>query len=1459
MAEAFQADVPAGPDSETQAPPPELSDADPIFRNLAILPPRQKEDNSTAGLPLPLLRADEPVQSLRSALAEVVGYAHLTNFRFELEAPAPRAKNGGGTGNHNIVSPFTGKDAVIVVPVQMRDGQLPVLDDFGDLTSLVDKGLQDGSGFRIVLQRYDAAAVKEHVFRLRSLFEGSVPTSTTLADEKEEDAEQEQEESTEEKETAHEKENSKGKAKKPLPDLKRYDVTSGHLAVDGTNLGDFFYLAGGEEYEELHNGAKSKKKKKGKNGKPDDDVSVDETQLAREKIPRWNEVESLCHIDCTIRYSAFHPPPPKRRWMGDIAYFDVSFGGTVLCVTSTTMGFYINRTQNFSFDPSPALDPHYSHSMLDCLLSASPRLRAAWSSALEAAKERAEILSLLNRSPYTSLFRIAQRGDFDGFKSAAAAEKATSLALDASLLTPSWLVPQPRTFANEEGSWTGNRSHPYSPHRRDEDLQNTFGVDIRNGASRDWNEELQSAREMATDSLPERVERARIIHKVMADFGEAALIGVKAISEGHILPMNPNEPARSQVYLHNNIFFSRGVDSGPETFKIAQGENAARKAANRDVQCIGTFHRMEKSGLYTLATVVIDFMGTRFVCQSILPGILVGERSHKLLYGSVETGIPIKWDEELHKILEEKVGGGMRIATRPVYAMPLTKERLDEIQTLKKATPLLAGTLKESEEAEEDVDGDAVINTCIPIEAKGILGSDHRKYVLDFSRLTPRDANWVPKEEGGTGRFEEAAAANGNSNGFIPKSLDDDEWTMNVLRPEMVTRFTQVSIAKRVQARREKEEEEKAQKAKEEASPESTENKESVESANDKKAEEDDSANKLTEEELEYLETLRLNVNLFLPHVRSFEGVNDEAAAMLKADEQLAREVAEFLWDDVLPRLTRVIKEGSMHQIPVDGSTLTELLRRNGINCRYMGRLATLAQEEEEKDAKVEEALKAKKRTLLARKLMPKCWLEMLECEMVARAAKHVLDGYLRENGGRAASQPAQTIASFLSALVSEAEETAAQTETRLEKRAPSVPDEEDVGALTISGVGGGGDAVLPPVRSRHEVWRDIEAEIGRRFRYSLSLYNKGNKSKRAQHIPLLRRVCQRTGVRLLAKNYDLVSGRCFCGGIDTFDGRLSPSYPISPLDIADIVPLMKHSAAYGEGFTPCTVGATIGLPALQISLPDARAFLERAHIQTGNRQLHKGLELAQEAASLYQRVVDNPAHPGVIESLELMATIFLEGGDTANAAINGAKVLALTIQNGSFDSAAAFNAHMSLFQMLFAAGEMDQAVKHIRAAIYVLEIMAGPHHIEHYTAYHRLGTTYSHEDYKDRYLSQALGFYEEAQKRDLCDRLVDGVTSGSIAKIQTTMENFKEALDNERKAFQVLSLFLGKDHQLTKDSDQALKNIMQLALAKGNQEAQDNKEREASAKAESVADALVSEEDKKKKKSNKKKKKSKK
>ena len=48
---------------------------------------------------------------------------------------------------------------------------------------------------------------------------------------------------------------------------------------------------------------------------------------------------------------------------------------------------------------------------------------------------------------------------------------------------------------------------------------------------------------------------------------------------------------------------------------------------------------------------VVDYCGHRLVAQSIIPGILQGEMTSQLHYGSVDNGLTIKWDAEFHELL----------------------------------------------------------------------------------------------------------------------------------------------------------------------------------------------------------------------------------------------------------------------------------------------------------------------------------------------------------------------------------------------------------------------------------------------------------------------------------------------------------------------------------------------------------------------------------------------------------------------------------------------------------------------------------------------------------------------------------------------------------------------------------------------------------------------------------------
>ena len=495
---------------------------------------------------------------------------------------------------------------------------------------------------------------------------------------------------------------------------------------------------------------------------------------------------------------------------------------------------------------------------------------------------------------------------------------------------------------------------------------------------------------------------------------------------------------------------------------------------------------------------------------------------------------------------------------------------------------------------------------------------------------------------------------------------------------------------------------------------------------------------------------------------------------------------------------------------------------RSSLHSRYLGRLAELARKEEMDDILAYEMASQSaaddssvQKIRAPRFRMPLCWLELLECEMVARAAKHVLNSYMIEQGP---SIPAQTIASFLSAIMSVGEESAAETELRLSNsnsRLNKYLDQEDMNALTLifKGNGESGDAdaaMFTQNRGRAEIWSDIEREVGRRYRYNLSLYNVGSSKKdsgesRALYMPLLRRICQRSGIRIIAKQYAL-GKKCVCG-----DGRgLGLSFPIAPTDILDVLPLVKHAAAEsGETFIPCSFNGNTGgaFSKLHVLLSDAKSMYEIGQGSLSRRNFSAALVYAQEASAMYQRVLETPIHPQISKCLRLIATAHFHNDEPDLALAVAAKYLAVTITLYGFDSAEVLIAHLTVADMLLGTGKIVDGLKHVRAAHFLMAFMAGKHYASIAGQLYRLGSHY----YDAGKLKDALHYFDLAASERSEDRMFDCLIARNSAGILVRLNQFKLAFEYEKKAYQLYTIYLGKEHDATKACSTSL--LVSVAL----------------------------------------------
>jgi len=741
--------------------------------------------------------------------------------------------------------------------------------------------------------------------------------------------------------------------------------------------------------------------------------------------------------------------------------------------------------------------------------------------------------------------------------------------------------------------------------------------------------------------------------------------------------------------------------------------------------------------------------------------------------------------------------------------------------------PQAAETKKEDN---DDDNEDTLVQACGPIEMKGILGSDQRKYVLDCTRLTPRDANWVSKDMGGTGKWEESieSRSGAKSQELIPSTLDDDEWTACVIRRELITNYAETKIRDHLVKYKEEMESKKDEDEKKDDKSDKADDKEWVDLVPGKKVKEyekseEEKAEEKKKESLllakvedEYVNSLRYNVNVFLPYTRSIEGIDKDSYETLKKDEEEARQLARYLWDTAIPSLTKEIRSGggSGLQLPADGRALTEMIHQRGINCRYLGRLAELARKEELEDiisskkaataaaltmssisSEADDKIAAAKQYKAPRFCMPICWLELLECEMVARAAKHVLDSYILENGNQPA---AQTIASFLSAIMSIGEESAGETEVRMTNN----PDQEEMATLTLDfGDDASGDDASSANRGREEIWKDIEREVGRRFRYTLLLYNSTSSSgsskkgeteeSRALYMPLLRRICQRSGIRLVAKQYDL-GKKCVCGGS-------APSYPIAPSDILDILPLVKHAASLaGESFSPCSFSGSSPAGSnttLHILLDDVRTMHGIAQANLNNRNYDAVVEYAQEAAALYQRVLDSPLHPQITKCLRLTTIAHFQKNEYEQAVVAASKYLAITIALNGLDSYEVLQAHLTVADIYLEAGKIEDFVKHARSAQFLMEFLGGKNYAGIAPQYYRMGSLY----YEAGKVEDAFRFFEAAASRRKEDRMFECLIARNTSGVLANLGLFRQAFEYEKKAYQSYLTFLGEDHDATK------------------------------------------------------------
>ncbi|KAJ6648615.1 Clustered mitochondria protein like [Pseudolycoriella hygida] len=585
--------------------------------------------------------------------------------------------------------------------------------------------------------------------------------------------------------------------------------------------------------------------------------------------------------------SAWNPPPGPRKLHGDLMYlYVITMEDKRIHITACPKGFYINQSTEETFNPKPENPSHLCHSLIELLSQISPTFKRSF-----AQMQKKRTL----RHPFE---RVA---------------------------TPyqiyTWCAP--------------SLDHTLDAIRAEDTFSSKLGYEEHiPGQTRDWNEELQSTRELPRKTLPERLMRERAIFKVHSDFVTAATRGAMAVIDGNVMAINPGEDAKMQMFIWNNIFFSLGFDVR-DHYKDLGGDAAAFVAPRNDLHGVRVYSAVDIEGLYTLGTVIIDYRGYRVTAQSIIPGILEREQEQSVVYGSIDFGKTVLGHAKYFELLSN---AGQHLKILPHSVLNDKKE---------------------------------VVEICSSVECKGIIGNDGRHYILDLLRTFPPDVNFLKN-------IDAELSADVIKMGFPI----EHKHKLSCLRQELLDAFVDdryvmfikyaaFHLQQITSAKKQKDEEDNKSKTND-----ITENNDSSETNNNSnetngKSEESGAVNTEVAKKMlesyndaiptdekqtndskdivkracaavgslrEYEFDIRFNADVFSPGINHVE--NEDAPNSLKKQKKLVVDAATFLVTTQIPSYVRdCLKHTSA---PMCGLTLTESLHSRGINMRYLGKVAEL-------------------------------------------------------------------------------------------------------------------------------------------------------------------------------------------------------------------------------------------------------------------------------------------------------------------------------------------------------------------------------------------------------------------------------------------------------------------------------------------------------------------------------------
>ncbi|XP_046718842.1 clustered mitochondria protein homolog isoform X2 [Silurus meridionalis] len=1102
--------------------------------------------------------------------------------------------------------------------------------------------------------------------------------------------------------------------------LKSLDPSDAYNGVDCNSLSFLSVFTDGDL------GDSGKRKKKG-NELEQIDCTPPEHILPGSKerplVPLQPQNKDWKPLQClkVLTMSGWNPPPGNRKMHGDLMYlYIVTLEERHVSLTASTRGFYLNQSTTYNFNPKPANPSFLSHSLVELLSQISPAFKKNFT-ALQ--KKRVQ------RHPFE---RIAT--PFQVYN---------------------WTAPQ--------------IDHAMDCVRAEDAYTSRLGYEEHiPGQTRDWNEELQTTRELSRKNLPERLLRERAIFKVHSDFAAAATRGAMAVIDGNVMAINPGEETRMQMFIWNNIFFSLGFDVR-DHYKELGGDAAAHTAPTNDLNGVRAYGAVDVEGLYTLGTVVVDYRGYRVTAQSIIPGILEREQEQSVIYGSIDFGKTVVSHPKYLELLEKT-------------SRPLKVQR--------------HAVLNEK---------DVAVELCSSVECKGIIGNDGRHYILDLLRTFPPDLNFLSVDE-------EELNPESQKQGF-PRQ---HRHRLACLRQELIEAFVEhryllfmkMAALQLMQHKANKDgkaaalpenttaepgstpasateasvnvAETAAPTSVSPTSPKSTQTPEAAEPQQATATEnsavttngtlgadeptgpehhsggcdsplEDPKSREVVLNACKAVGSIsntsfdiRFNPDIFSPGVRFPE----ESAEDIQKQKQLLKDAAAFLVSCQIPAL---IKDCLDHTaLPMDGATLTEALHQRGINVRYLGSVLEFLDK-------------------MPAKPQLDHFYRIGITELITRCTKHIFKTYLQ---GVELSALSAAVSHFLNCFLSSFPEAVAHlpadelvSRKKNKKRRNRVP--------------GGGDNTAWASLTPSELWKNISTEARTYYHFALQCESADQAVEKysLQKTTLLREISIKTGIQILIKEYN-------------FDSRHKPAF--TEEDILNIFPVVKH---------------------VNPKASDAFHFFQSGQAKVQQGYLKEGCELINEALNLFNNVY-GAMHVEICACLRLLARLNYIMGDHPEALSNQQKAVLMSERVLGIEHPNTIQEYMHLALYCFANGQLSTALKLLYRARYLMLLVCGEDHPEMALLDSNIGLVLHgvmEYDLSLRFLENALAINSKYHGPR---SLKVALSHHLVARVYESKAEFRSALQHEKEGYTIYKNQVGEAHEKTKESSEYLKYLTQQAVA---------------------------------------------